>query len=119
MAARILAEFGDYLTEDQRVPDTLAELGKLTQDPDANIIKLPNISASVPQLLTAISELQSKGYNLPDYPGSEDRRREGASCALREVSGQRGEPGSARGQFRPTRPQGGQGVRAEAPAQHG
>ena len=68
VAARILAEFGDYLTEEQRVPDTLAELGRLTQDPDTNIIKLPNISASVPQLLTAIAELQSKGYNLPDFP---------------------------------------------------
>ena len=69
VAARILAEFGDYLTEGQRVPDNLAELGKLTQDPDTNIIKLPNISASVPQLMAAITELQSKGYNLPDYPG--------------------------------------------------
>src|ERR1700732_4219476 len=69
VAARILAEFGDYLSEDQRVPDNLAELGELTQLPDTNIIKLPNISASVPQLLAAIKELQSKGYNLPDFPG--------------------------------------------------
>ena len=69
VAARILAEFGDYLTDEQRVPDNLAELGALTQAPDANIIKLPNISASVPQLLAAITELQSKGYHLPDYPG--------------------------------------------------
>ena len=69
VAARILAEFGDYLTEDQRVPDNLAELGALTQDPDANIIKLPNVSASVPQLLNAIEELQGKGYAIPDYPG--------------------------------------------------
>jgi len=69
VAARILAEFGDYLREEQRVPDNLAELGRLTQDPDTNIIKLPNISASVPQLLDAITELQAKGYNLPDYPG--------------------------------------------------
>ena len=69
VAARILAEFGDYLTDDQRVPDNLAELGALTQDPDANIIKLPNISASVPQLLDAIEELQGKGYAIPDYPG--------------------------------------------------
>ena len=69
VAARILAEFGDYLTEEQRVPDNLAELGELTQLPDTNIIKLPNISASVPQLLAAIEELQSKGYNLPDFPG--------------------------------------------------
>ncbi|MDL9935953.1 NADP-dependent isocitrate dehydrogenase [Gordonia sp. ABSL1-1] len=70
VAARILAEFGDYLTEDQRVPDNLAELGRLTQDPDTNIIKLPNISASVPQLQAAIAELQGKGFAIPDYPGN-------------------------------------------------
>ncbi|PXW99172.1 NADP-dependent isocitrate dehydrogenase [Mycolicibacterium moriokaense] len=69
VAARILAEFGDYLTEAQRVPDNLAELGALTQLPDTNIIKLPNISASVPQLTAAIKELQDKGYAIPDYPG--------------------------------------------------
>lgn len=68
VAARILAEFPDYLTEEQRVPDNLAELGKLTQEPDTNIIKLPNISASVPQLVSAIRELQEKGYKLPDFP---------------------------------------------------
>ncbi|GAB7144775.1 NADP-dependent isocitrate dehydrogenase [Mycobacterium riyadhense] len=68
LAARILAEFPDCLTEEQRVPDTLAELGRLTQSPDTNIIKLPNISASVPQLVAAIKELQGKGYKLPDYP---------------------------------------------------
>jgi isocitrate dehydrogenase len=69
VAARILAEFSDFLTEEQRVPDNLAELGALTQRPEANIIKLPNISASVPQLLAAIKELKAKGYDLPDYPG--------------------------------------------------
>ncbi len=68
VAARILAEFPDYLTEEQRVPDNLAELGRLTQDPNTNIIKLPNISASVQQLKAAIKELQSKGYALPDFP---------------------------------------------------
>ena len=68
LAARILAEFPDYLTEEQRVPDNLAELGRLTQLPDTNIIKLPNISASVPQLTAAIRELQEKGYPVPDYP---------------------------------------------------
>ncbi len=68
VAARILAEFPDYLTEAQRVPDNLAELGRLTQLPDTNIIKLPNISASVPQLRAAIKELQDKGYAIPDYP---------------------------------------------------
>ncbi len=69
VAARILAEFSDYLTEEQRVPDNLGALGKLTQLPETNIIKLPNISASVPQLLNAIKELKAKGYDLPDYPG--------------------------------------------------
>ncbi len=69
VAARILAEFGDYLTEEQRVSDNLAELGELTQVPETNIIKLPNVSASVPQLLAAIKELKAKGYDLPDYPG--------------------------------------------------
>ena len=68
VAARILGNFADYLKPEQRVPDTLAELGKKTLEPDANIIKLPNISASMPQLLAAIKELQEKGYNLPDYP---------------------------------------------------
>ncbi|MGH3522567.1 MAG: NADP-dependent isocitrate dehydrogenase, partial [Mycobacterium sp.] len=68
LAARILAEFPDYLTEAQRVPDNLAELGRLTQLPDTTIIKLPNISASVPQLIAAIKELQAKGFKLPDYP---------------------------------------------------
>jgi isocitrate dehydrogenase len=68
VAARILAEFPDRLAEDQRVPDNLAELGGLTQLPDTNIIKLPNISASVPQLTAAIKELQGKGYAIPDYP---------------------------------------------------
>ncbi|AIU26208.1 isocitrate dehydrogenase [Pandoraea pnomenusa] len=68
VAGRILGEFPEFLTEEQRVPDNLAELGRLTQDPDTNIIKLPNISASVFQLQSAIKELQSKGYKVPDYP---------------------------------------------------
>jgi len=68
VAARVLAEFSDYLRDDQKVPDTLAELGRLTQNPDTNIIKLPNISASVAQLIACVKELQSKGYAIPDYP---------------------------------------------------
>ena len=68
VAARVLAEFPEYLTEEQRVPDNLAELGRLTQDPDTNIIKLPNISASVQQLKACIKELQSKGFAIPDFP---------------------------------------------------
>jgi isocitrate dehydrogenase len=70
LAARILAEFPDYLTDEQRVPDNLGELGRLTKLPDTNIIKLPNISASVPQLVAAVKELQGKGFKIPDYPQS-------------------------------------------------
>jgi isocitrate dehydrogenase len=68
LAARILAQFPDRLDDEQRVPDALAELGELVHSPEANIIKLPNISASVPQLKQAIAELQEKGYPIPDYP---------------------------------------------------
>ena len=68
LAGRILASFPDFLTAEQRVPDALSELGALATRPEANIIKLPNISASVPQLKAAIAELQSQGYVLPDYP---------------------------------------------------
>ena len=68
LAGRIVSVFADHLTESQKVPDHLAELGALTLAPEANIIKLPNISASVPQLTEAIAELQDKGYKLPDYP---------------------------------------------------
>ena len=69
LAGRILANFPEQLTAKQKVKDDLAELGALTQKPEANIIKLPNISASVPQLKAAIKELQSQGYDIPDYPG--------------------------------------------------
>ena len=86
VAARVLAEFPEYLTEEQRVPNNLAALGQLTQDPNANIIKLPNISASVGQLKAAIKEIQSKGYAIPDFPDEpqteeeeEIRRRYGKS----------------------------------------
>lgn len=68
LAGRILAAFPEYLQEAQRVPDALAELGELVKQPEANVIKLPNISASVPQLAAAIKELQAQGYALPDYP---------------------------------------------------
>jgi isocitrate dehydrogenase len=69
LAGRILAQFPDHLNGDHRVSDDLAELGELAKTPEANIIKLPNISASVPQLRAAIAELQSQGYEIPDYPG--------------------------------------------------
>ncbi len=72
LAGRILANFPENLTEDQKIGDHLAELGELTQDPTANIVKLPNISASIPQLKAAIAELQEKGYNVPNYDESEE-----------------------------------------------
>jgi isocitrate dehydrogenase len=68
LAGRIIANFPDKLTASQRIPDHLGQLGELTKSPDANIIKLPNISASIPQLVAAIKELQAKGYDIPDYP---------------------------------------------------
>src|SRR5256885_16998518 len=68
LAGRIIAAFPESLTTEQRVPDALAELGELAKKPEANIIKLPNISASIPQLKAAIAELQKKGYALPNYP---------------------------------------------------
>ncbi len=68
LAGRIIAAFPDYLEEEQRSPDDLAALGELVKKPEANVIKLPNISASVPQLVAAVRELQSQGYAIPDYP---------------------------------------------------
>jgi isocitrate dehydrogenase len=78
LAGRILAQFPDRLDDDQRVADALAELGELAKTPAANIIKLPNISASVPQLKAAIEELQAQGYAIPDYPEdpSDDEQRD-------------------------------------------
>jgi isocitrate dehydrogenase len=78
VAGRVLGQFPEYLSEEQRVPDNLTELGKLTLKPEANIIKLPNISASVAQLKAAIKELQDKGYKIPDYPENpkDDKEKE-------------------------------------------
>ncbi len=82
LAGRILANFSDYLTEDQKVEDALAFLGELATKPEANIIKLPNISASVPQLKAAVKELQALGYNLPDYPEEPETDEDKAVLAL-------------------------------------
>lgn len=76
LAGRILAQFPEYLTEQQRLGDHLAELGSLAKTPEANIIKLPNISASIPQLAAAIKELQSQGYKVPDYPAEPESDEE-------------------------------------------
>src|SRR6186997_1559108 len=78
LAGRVLAVFPDYLTPEQKQPDALAELGELAKTPEANIIKLPNISASAPQLVATIKQLQSQGYKLPDYPENpkDDKEKE-------------------------------------------
>src|SRR5712672_3187862 len=68
LAGRIIANFPERLSPDQRVPDELARLGALAKTPAANIVKLPNVSASIPQLKDAIAELQSQGYQVPNYP---------------------------------------------------
>lgn len=78
LAGRIIANFPEYLTESQRQPDALAELGDLAKSPSAYIIKLPNISASLPQLTAAIAELQAKGYNIPNYPANPQTEEEKA-----------------------------------------
>jgi isocitrate dehydrogenase len=97
LAARILAVFADHLKEEQRVPDALTELGDLAKTPDANIIKLPNVSASLPQLRAAIKELQDKGFAVPDYPDhGPGARRPGP---LRQDQGQRRQPGAPRRQL--------------------
>ena len=79
LTGRIIANFPDKLTDDQKIPDYLTMSGRLCLEPSANIIKLPNISASIPQLKGAISELQEKGYDIPDYPD------EPANDAQREI----------------------------------
>ena len=120
LAGRILALFPEHLTEEQRIGDALAELGALATTPEANIIKLPNVTASVPQLKAAIAELQSQGYALPDYPDDPpDRRGERHPRPLRQGQGQRRESGPARRQLRPPRPRRRQGLRPQPPALDG
>lgn len=109
LSGRIIANFPDYLNADQQQADALAELGELTQDPMANIIKLPNISASIPQMKAAIKELQDKGYALPDYPEEPANEKEKDAKArydkikgsavnpvLREGNSDRRAPGSVK-----------------------
>jgi len=97
VAARVLAEFPECLSDAQKVPNTLAELGKKCLLPDTNIIKLPNISASVAQLKACVKELQEKGYAIPDFPEDPKTDEEKATCALRQVHRQRRQSGAARG----------------------
>ena len=115
LAGRILANFPELLAESQRQADALAELGELAKTPEANIIKLPNISASVPQLIAAIEELQQHGYQVPDYPEEPDNDDEAAiKSALCQSARQCRQPGASRGQLRSSRRPTGQGVRPEA-----
>ena len=100
LAGRILAGFSESLEPIQRVDDALGELGELTHHPEANIIKLPNVSASSPQLKAAIAELQLHGYALPDYPRRPKvRRRSIDSFPLRQSHGERSQPRVAARQF--------------------
>ncbi len=109
LAGRIIANFPEFLTEEQRIGDALAELGELAKTPEANIIKLPNISASIPQLQACVKELQSQGYALPDYPEEPQNEKEAAIKAtydkikgsavnpvLREGNSDRRAPGSVK-----------------------
>ncbi len=82
LAARILSNFPDYLSDEQKVFDSLSELGALAKTPEANIIKLPNVSASIPQLIEAVKELQSKGYAIPDFPSNPETEEQ------KKISGQ-------------------------------
>ena len=120
LAGRILASFADRLPEDQQVTDDLAELGDLAKTPEANIVKLPNVSASIPQLKAAIAELQEQGFDLPDYPDNPQSDEEkDVRATLRQGQGQRGQPGAARGQLRPPRAGVGEELRPQAPALDG
>ena len=109
LAGRIIALFPEYLKKEQRIGDALSELGELAKTPDGNIIKLPNISASIPQLKAAIAELQAKGYTLPNYPESpsndEEKKIEGTydkvkgsavNPVLREGNSDRRAPGAVK-----------------------
>jgi isocitrate dehydrogenase len=100
LAGRIIANFPEKLTDDQKIGDALAELGELAKTPEANIIKLPNISASVPQMKAAIAELQSKGYDIPNYEDAEERyakiKGSAVNPVLREGNSDRRAPGAVK-----------------------
>ena len=126
LAARIIAAFSDSLSAEQQQSDALAELGELAKMPDANIIKLPNISASIPQLKAAIAELQTQGYDLPDYPEEpqSDAEREDQDCyakvlgsavnpVLREGNSDRRAPKAVKDFARPSAFDGRLGLRLE------
>ena len=120
LAGRIISQFPERLTEEQRIDDALAELGELATRPEANIIKLPNISASIPQLKAAIKELQDKGYDLPDYPENPQTDEDRATRAKYDkVKGSAVNPVLREGNSDRRAPGGGQELRPEAPALDG
>ena len=98
LAARILAGFPEHLAEEQRTQDALGRLGEMVGEPDANIIKLPNISASIPQLKEAIRELQSQGFSVPDWPG-EGNTGNPVGKKIRRCFRKRGQSGFEGGKF--------------------
>jgi isocitrate dehydrogenase len=111
LAGRIIAVFADRLPEPQRIGDHLAELGELAKTAEANIIKLPNISASVPQLVATISELQEQGVALPDYPENPaTSEEEEVKTRYDKVKGSAVNPVLREGKFRSPRSQGCEGV---------
>ena len=128
LAGRILAAFPEWLSEDQRIDDALAELGELATTPEANIIKLPNISASLPQLKAAIAELQAQGYGLPDFPDepATDEERDirarygkvmgsAVNPVLREGNSDRRAPSAVKNYARVTRTRWARGARPAGP----
>ena len=116
LAGRILAAFADVL-DDPAISDDLGELGRLVERPEANIIKLPNISASVPQMKECIAELQARGFALPDYPDDPNTDEDRATRARYDrAKGKRGQPGAPPGQLRSSGPQVREGVRDGEPA---
>ena len=120
LAGRILSHFPDVLEPDQRVPDALSELGELATRPEANIIKLPNVSASVPQLQDAIKELQDKGFPVPDFPTDPQTEEErSGSGHLRKSLGIRRKPRPEGGELGSPRRQTGQGIRPKESPPHG
>ena len=116
LTGRIIANFPDRMTDDQKIPDYLTILGELTEDPGANIIKLPNISASIPQIKGAVAELQGEGIRHSRLPRrSIHRRRARCQGTVQQGPRQRSQPSAAAGELRPAFVQLSQGARQAQP----